>query len=373
MDKRDRIGNLIEEGRNVKKEHQIATDRAASQGIIRVGGVGKGTKGFEKWVGNVKTASLRHFSDHPLYDELGGALFHKRFSEILGFLESIYDDREYFEDFITPIVEVDDTRIIEDQMAPITKEGIDRIYKMEPLSSLHELLIEIVKSEAPVKLLAKKFEGLSKKDDEKLRATLRELRERGYIDSIKWADNLPYLINLNYSAYSYVDELLRTAQERKDSTASEKKPASDNSKVFIVHGHDSGSKNEVARLIAQLNLEPIILHEQPNMGMTIIEKIEDNSDVGFAIILYTPCDEGKPKGTDEYRERARQNVVFEHGYFSGLLGRNRVCALVRDSVEIPSDLNGIVYIPMDTNGAWKYLVVGEMQAVGYNVSKDRIQ
>ena len=66
-----------------------------------------------------------------------------------------------------------------------------------------------------------------------------------------------------------------------------------NNKVFIVHGQDDGLKNEVARFVDRLGLDSVILHEQVNAGDTIIEKIERNSDVGFAIVLYTPCDEGK--------------------------------------------------------------------------------
>lgn len=65
--------------------------------------------------------------------------------------------------------------------------------------------------------------------------------------------------------------------------------------VFIVHGHDAGLKNEVARFITDMGYNPIILHEQPNMGKTIIEKIEAFSNVCYAIILYTPCDKGAPK------------------------------------------------------------------------------
>ncbi|MEC3214646.1 nucleotide-binding protein, partial [Bacillus cereus] len=67
----------------------------------------------------------------------------------------------------------------------------------------------------------------------------------------------------------------------------------DNKKVFIVHGHDESVKIAVARFLERLDLQPIILHEQASGGTTIIEKIENNTDVGFGIVLYTPCDLGK--------------------------------------------------------------------------------
>lgn len=140
--------------------------------------------------------------------------------------------------------------------------------------------------------------------------------------------------------------------------------------VFIVHGHDSGAKEEVARFVERLRLNAVILHEQPDVGQTVIEKFTKHSDVGYAIILYTPCDEGKAITESAYKKRARQNVIFEHGYFVAKLGRSNVCALVRNDVEIPSDLSGVLYIPMD--GQWKYRVIDELKEAGYAVSKDMI-
>lgn len=133
-------------------------------------------------------------------------------------------------------------------------------------------------------------------------------------------------------------------------------------------------KQHVARIIIHLGLEPIILHEQRNMGRTIIEKFEDEaSDVGFAIILLSPEDEGGLRGANALKPRARQNVIFEHGFFVGKLGRERVVALVRqdEGFERPSNLHGIIYIPYDgeTNN-WAYALCDELKGIGYNVSKD---
>lgn len=142
----------------------------------------------------------------------------------------------------------------------------------------------------------------------------------------------------------------------------------DKSKVFIVHGHDNEAKIEIARFIEQMGFEPIILHEQASKGMTIIEKIEEYSNVGFGIVLYTPCDIGYDKDKEtEKMARARQNVVFEHGYLISKLGRNNVCALVKPSVETPNDISGIVYIPFDSNGGWKIPLAKEMKSSGYEI------
>jgi predicted nucleotide-binding protein len=112
-------------------------------------------------------------------------------------------------------------------------------------------------------------------------------------------------------------------------------------KIFIVHGHDNEAKAEVARFVERLGFQAIILHEQVSGNRTVIEKFEANSDVSFAIVLLTPDDEGGKKG-DPAKPRARQNVVLELGYFVGRLGRDKVCALKRGEVEIPSDFNGVI-------------------------------
>jgi predicted nucleotide-binding protein len=107
-------------------------------------------------------------------------------------------------------------------------------------------------------------------------------------------------------------------------------------KVFVVHGHDEGARESVAGFLRQLGIEPIILNQQVSRSRTVIEKVEANSGVGFAIVLLTPDDEGRVKG-GTLAPRARQNVMLELGYFIGLLGRQNVCAFRRGDVEIPSE------------------------------------
>lgn len=77
--------------------------------------------------------------------------------------------------------------------------------------------------------------------------------------------------------------------------------------------------NEVELMIRRIGLEPIILKNEASGGRTIIEKIEHYTNVGFGIVLYTSCDEGREKGTSKFRDRARQNVIFEHGYLCAKL------------------------------------------------------
>jgi predicted nucleotide-binding protein len=126
-------------------------------------------------------------------------------------------------------------------------------------------------------------------------------------------------------------------------------------KVFVVHGHDGEAKEMVARFLEKLGLQPIILHEQPNEGRTVIEKFEiSSSDVAFAVVLLTPDDLGSPNiGDADRHPRARQNVILELGYFMGRLGRSRVCALYKPGVELPSDFQGVVYVEFDPAGGWR--------------------
>lgn len=149
----------------------------------------------------------------------------------------------------------------------------------------------------------------------------------------------------------------------------------DSRRVFIVHGHDTTIRSQVELFIKTLGYDPVVLFKQPNAGCTIIEKIErEANDLAFAIILYTACDLGNDKPhADEYlNPRARQNVVFEHGYMCALLGRQNVCALVDSEVEIPSDMSGIVYVPFDDKGAWQIAVAKEMKAAGLDVDLNEL-
>jgi len=147
------------------------------------------------------------------------------------------------------------------------------------------------------------------------------------------------------------------------------KESLDLSKVFIVHGHDEALKQSVARVIEKQSIKPIILNEQPNKGATIIEKFEENSDVGAAICLFTADDSGKAKTEVDEHDRARQNVVFEAGFFMGRLGRNRVILLAEQGVELPSDLKGIVYSDTST---WQFELLKELRAMGFSVDLNKI-
>ena len=159
-------------------------------------------------------------------------------------------------------------------------------------------------------------------------------------------------------------------QEESENTS----PALSN-KVFIVHGHDSLLKSDVERFIHEIGLEPVVLHRQADNGNTVIEKFEENSDVGYAFILLTPDEISMTKDqmyVDENSRiteyRARPNVIFEFGYFIGKLGRSKVCCLHKGDVTIPSDLAGLVYKKVDDSvGAQAYAIIKELKNAGYEI------
>lgn len=143
--------------------------------------------------------------------------------------------------------------------------------------------------------------------------------------------------------------------------------------VFLVHGHDEGAKHAVARFLEQLGVTPVILQEQINGGLTVIEKFETFADrAGFAVVLMTPDDLGYAVGKEESKKhRPRQNVVLELGYFSAKLGRAKTLVLTKGDVEMPSDVIGLVYEPMDRGEGWKIRLARELLASGFEIDMNK--
>jgi predicted nucleotide-binding protein len=146
-----------------------------------------------------------------------------------------------------------------------------------------------------------------------------------------------------------------------------------NNSVFLVHGQDDGAKHAVARFLEQLGIEPVILQEQINRGLTVIEKFEDYAArAGFAVVLMTPDDYGYQIGHEEAKKlRPRQNVILELGYFAARVGRSKTLVLVKGDVEMPSDIIGLVYERMDTGQGWKMRLAQELKSAGFTVDLNK--
>ena len=178
----------------------------------------------------------------------------------------------------------------------------------------------------------------------------------------------PYVRDLETTKKEF-ERYIGDFEDESENTRAKKKEIISN-KVFIVHGHDGELKAKVARRLEQQGIEAIILSEQVNRGRTIIEKLEAYSDVNVAIILFTQDDLGvakEEKGNEKYR--ARQNVVFEAGYFMGYLGRENIIMIADENVEIPGDLSGMVYTTRDS---WEFEMLKELNAAGMKVNMNKL-
>ena len=204
---------------------------------------------------------------------------------------------------------------------------------------------------------------------------IKDFEQIGYISlsfpSDRQRDYAKGLDNAAAILESMIDEIKEYWAD--DDQTHEKPPTKtgkrlDTNEVFIVHGRDESTKQTVARFLEKLSLTPTILHEQPNSGRTLIEKFEQHAPAAFAVILLTPDDVGAVVGEeDNLKPRARQNVILELGYFLGLLGRDRVCPLIVEGVEIPSDYDGVAYVRLDEFEGWQLKLIRELRAAGLDI------
>jgi len=143
-------------------------------------------------------------------------------------------------------------------------------------------------------------------------------------------------------------------------------------RVFVVYGHDEAAHTQLELLLRRMGLDPILLQQLPAEGETLIEKLDryfaQDGHVGFACVLLTPDDEGYAVGREtEKKYRARQNVILELGMALARLGRRRVAILHKQSVERPSDIAGLIYIPFTERvDEVKNKLFQELKTAGYD-------
>jgi predicted nucleotide-binding protein len=163
--------------------------------------------------------------------------------------------------------------------------------------------------------------------------------------------------------------LLLESRARSSPSASKRDPKG----VFIVHGHKASAMEWVQGLLNDLGLRPIVLKESAKGGQTVIEKFEEQAaSASFAVVLLTPDDEGRVSGSSDWKHRARQNVIFEMGYFFSALGRKKICILKDGEIDEPSNFRGVAYINLN-NSDWRQRVATELQNAGLAVDSTRIR
>jgi len=202
-------------------------------------------------------------------------------------------------------------------------------------------------------------------------------------------------------------KFVSTPPKREVSEKEAKTKQSLSKNIFIVHGRDHEPMKDLKSMLYDFGLDPIVLHEEASGGLTLAEKLEKYSDsVRYAFVILTPDDAGSQrtevedlksrlesppfvaifteshgvgqeakisrdfikKEFERLKPRARQNAIFEMGYFWGLLKRRRVCCLLKEDVEKPSDIEGIVYIPFKNSvNEVQVKIMKELKEAGYEI------
>lgn len=181
--------------------------------------------------------------------------------------------------------------------------------------------------------------------------------------------------HIKNTAEDVTDEIIKGPPGYKKSEIKENKSILQSDRVFIVHGHDQLLENSLEIFLKEIGLNPIVLHRKPDEGLTILEKFEKHSNAAYAFILLTPDDIGYPEEEHQEKEkdskiehRARQNVIFEFGYFVGKLGRDRVCCIYKEGTTLPTDVSGLLYKKVRTSiEEVGYSLIKELTAAGYKL------
>ncbi len=176
-----------------------------------------------------------------------------------------------------------------------------------------------------------------------------------------------------------VEKLTTVALE--DGAEPVKVDAEGNPSVFVVHGHDTVAREQLELVLHKLGLDPFVLQNTDGGGLTIIESLEKmigkNAESSFGIVLMTPDDMGFSKAAgekeDDFKPRARQNVVLEMGMLLASLTRDRVVILQKGFVDTPSDTAGIIYLGFNEHVRETIpKLVGRLQKAGFEIPAEKV-
>lgn len=376
MDKA-KINSFIKRGNEIEENDKRQRVIDSKNGFCSAAPIGG--REYAQWMSEIKVFIEREVKTHPLYKTMNDAYFFRdskdsAFCDIMGCLQTLLNENFEYEETVNlpkkqSIHKNKAIGGVEMNSNEFIKKMLDTCSQLKEQINTNQIwnLNDGVNAPEHIERTSSEFRKF--KNDIDTYFSLFPSDEQQEANALLAQPNINFdwLDDMEVLLHSLANKMLVQAP-----TIVTPNTKLSTGKVFIVHGHDNEAKIETARVVEKLGLKAVILHEQASAGDTIIEKIGRCSDVGFAIVLYTPCDEGHSKQETKPQNRARQNVVFEHGYLIGKLGRNRVCALVKGDVETPGDISGVVYIPMDNAGAWKYSLVDEMNAAGFKLNKNDI-
>ena len=324
---------------------------------------------YDAWMGEINIFNERHLKNHPLHDSIHTTYFHREnrvssYDDMMGHLRALAADDEFLGSSNKP-----DRGIMimkNESISQMLVKDIERCQDYLENSKDESIGIDIYVD------ITSRYDSIIPNFGNGL---YQYIQDQHFYDPEITGETLTFnLRNLLNKMTTYLAINYPETNNEDLFIKPKNKTVQNNNKVFIVHGHEELAKETVARSLEKMGFDAIILNEQPDEGKTIIEKIEANSDVAFAVVLYTECDVGRDKTKPESanQNRARQNVVFEHGYLIAKLGRDHVCTLVKGEVETPSDISGIVYTSMDDKKSWEKRLYMNMKSVGINVDMNRL-
>ena len=223
------------------------------------------------------------------------------------------------------------------------------------------------------------FSGRMLKFIEIKRILIKETNQTTYELSLQESARAPHNTTqisaidiLNYKEHvrdittTVFNRMLSVILANKNTTLTQVVKKVDHAKVMLVHGRDHLARDIAVNFLAKIGITDILLHEHIRGEKSIIEKLEGNVNIGFAIILYTPT------GL-ELKPRAQQHIIFEHGYLTAKLGRRKVCALIKSNVETPLQCHGLIYIPLDVQNTWHQTIATELTRAGYQIDTSKIK
>ncbi len=363
---RDKVEELIRRGEDIgHKESHVSTvnNKTVVSGPM-----------FDKWMGEINIFNERHLKEHPLHNSIHSTYFHRQnmdssYDDMMGHLRALEADEEFLG--VSKKIDEEGQAMINNSIADMLIADINRC----------QIFLDNTSDEDYGRSV---YDEITGRYDSIIpdfgNGLYQYFAEQHFYDpdisgnTLKY--NLKKLMNKmeTYLALKYPSVNYAKKNKAINNFVENVGSKQMSNEVFIVHGHDDAAKQEMARTLEKAGFKAIILHEQPDGGRTIIEKIERFTNVAFAVVLYTECDLGRAKedNLDAEQYRARQNVVFEHGYLIGKLGRSKVCAFVKGNVETPGDISGVVYTAMDVNGAWKIQLANNMKDAGLDVDLNEL-
>lgn len=288
-----RVEEFIERGERIGKDEYHPAEKGFAFSYI------SGPQ-YDAWMSEINIFNDRYLKEHPLYNSIHTVYFHRgtkpsAYRDMMGHLRALVSDDEFWKE----------NEPKEDVKVMRSRKTIDQLL-VEDIERCEQFVHNPTDEKAGLQLYVEitgRYDALINGFGNGLYQYIAE--QHFYdpeIDGETLKYNLSLLLNkmISYQAINFPTIIQTPSLEEKKMS----------NRVFIVHGHDTEAIQEMARTLEKGGFEPIILHEQPDAGLTIIEKIERYADVCYAVVLYTECDIGRDKKAPADQEKYRARVSY---------------------------------------------------------------